>query len=194
MKTLRILSVSALCLAFSAITFAQSKTETFKVNGNCGMCKSAIEKAAKTAGANTATWDKDTKDLTVTYMGTSTNTAKIQQKIADVGYDNVGFTAKDDSYDKLHACCKYDRTAMATMKTSGGMNCDMKGGKCDMKDGKCDMSKCKEKDCCKDEAACKSGGCCGAELAAGGKKMDCCKGDEKCDMGAKGGDDCCKKK
>ena len=47
------------------------------------MCKSSIEKAAKAAGATTAEWNKDSKALTVTYNSTSTNTAKIQQKIAE---------------------------------------------------------------------------------------------------------------
>jgi len=179
MKSLRSFSLSAICcLAFSALTFAQSKTETFKVNGNCGMCKSKIEKAAKSGGAKSADWNKDTKELTVIYSSTSTNTAKIQQKIAAVGYDNVGFTAKTEAYNKLDECCKYDRAAM-TKKMSC---CD---ASCDMSSGKCDMEKCKEKGCCKDMEACKSNGCCGnGDKTA---KMDCSKD-------GKGGDDCCKKK
>ncbi len=93
MKTLRIFSFAAILMAFATVSFAQAKTETFKVSGNCGMCKSKIEKAAKDAGAKSAIWDVDTKILTVTYTSSSTNTAKIQEKIASVGYDNEGATA-----------------------------------------------------------------------------------------------------
>ena len=40
----------------------ESKTEEFKVFGNCGMCKSRIEKAAKAVdGVSMAEWDKKTK-------------------------------------------------------------------------------------------------------------------------------------
>ena len=109
MKTLRIFSFAALLMAFATVSFAQATTETFKVSGNCGMCKSKIEKAAKEAGAKEAIWDVDTKILTVTYTSSSTNTAKIQEKIASVGYDNAGATATNESYDKLHSCCKYER-------------------------------------------------------------------------------------
>ena len=52
MKTLRIFSLATLFMAVAAVASAQTKTETFKVSGNCGMCKSNIEKAAKDAGAN----------------------------------------------------------------------------------------------------------------------------------------------
>ena len=91
MKSLRIFSLVALFTAVSMVAVAQTSTETFKVSGNCGMCKKTIEKAAKEAGANEAAWDKDTKELTVTYKSSTTNPAKIQQKVAAAGYDNVGF-------------------------------------------------------------------------------------------------------
>ena len=117
MKTIRIFSVAVCMLGISGLAVAQTKTETFKVSGNCGMCKTKIEKAAKEAGAKDASWNVDTKELTVTYKSSSTNTAKIQQKIADVGYDNVGFKTTTAAYDKLHGCCKYDRGS-ATAKTA----------------------------------------------------------------------------
>ncbi len=159
MKTIRLFSLSALCLAFTAVTFAQTSTETFKVSGVCGMCKSKIEKAAKEAGAKSAKWDKVTKDLTITYSSSSTNTAKIQQKIADVGYDNDGYKATEDAYNKLHSCCKYDRAGEEEMdacckkdgeKTEG---CCKKGHeKMDCcKDGKCSKEGHDGKDCCKKE-------------------------------------------
>jgi periplasmic mercuric ion binding protein len=130
------------------------KTETIPVSGNCSMCKSTIEKSAKKAGASTATWNIDTKILTIKYNTSTTNAGKIQKAIAAAGYDTRDFKATDESYNKLHACCQYDRTGVA-MKHEG---CS---GKCDMKDGKCaDMATCIAKECCKDAETCKAKGCC----------------------------------
>ena len=158
MKTLRIFSFVALLLAFSSVANAQNKTETFKVSGNCGMCKSKIEKAAKDAGAKEASWDADSKILTITYISSSTNTAKIQEKIASVGYDNAGAIASNESYNKLHACCKYERAAGTNeakddccKKAGEKMDCSKKvGAKMDCcKDGKCTKEGHNGKDCCK---------------------------------------------
>ena len=180
MKTIRIFPIAILFLATGNLAFAQSKEESFKVSGNCGMCKSKIEKAAKSAGASYALWNSDTKLLTVKYDNTYTNAAKIQQKIADVGYDNVGFKAKKETYDKLHGCCKYEREEL-----SASESCCV-DGKCEKqackdagccKDGKCDMSICKEKGCCSgdNEAQCckkddAKASCCKKEDGASGKK------------------------
>ena len=65
-------------MVLATASFAQkTKTETILVSGNCGMCKSTIEKAAKTAGVKEASWDVDAKVLTVKYNSPSTNTALI---------------------------------------------------------------------------------------------------------------------
>jgi len=89
--------------------FAQSKTETFKVNGNCGMCKSRIEKAVKTEGVTKADWDVDSKIMTVSYDTRKTNMDEIQKKVAAAGHDTEKFAAEADAYQKLPGCCKYDR-------------------------------------------------------------------------------------
>ena len=86
------------------------KTETVKVYGNCGMCKSRIEKAAKgVEGVKKATWDKETKELTVTFDSDATNLESIEKAIADVGHDTENVKAKDEVYEGLHSCCKYER-------------------------------------------------------------------------------------
>ncbi|MFZ9388082.1 MAG: heavy-metal-associated domain-containing protein [Chitinophagaceae bacterium] len=162
MKSLTLIAA----LFFAVSLSAQEKTETFNVAGNCGMCKTAIEKAAKQAGAKEASWNKETKQLTVTYQSSSTNTAKIQQAVAARGYDNVGFKTSEEAYSKLPGCCKYDREAAAA--AMGSMDC--------CKDGKCSMPGHDGKDCCKKSDA----------------KMDCCK-DGKCSMPGHDGKDCCKK-
>ena len=153
MKTLKLYFFS-LFLSIASVSFAQTTTETFKVSGECGMCKKKIETAAKEAGATYALWNTDTKLMTVKYKSTSTNKAKIEQAIAGVGYDTPTVKATDEAYQKLHECCQYERTTSAT---AGSCCNDAKCTKTDcMKDGKCspDMTCCKEagcdkKDCCK---------------------------------------------
>lgn len=90
----------------------EKKTETVKVYGNCGMCKTRIEKAAKGIdGVKKAEWDREKKELTVTYDAEVTNLEAIEQGIADVGHDTDNVKAKDEVYNGLHSCCKYDRPA-----------------------------------------------------------------------------------
>ena len=79
-----------------------------RTNSYCGMCKSSIEKAAKTAGATTANWDMDAKLLTLMFDD-KTNLDKIETAIAAVGYDTEHKTATKATYDALHECCKYER-------------------------------------------------------------------------------------
>lgn len=86
------------------------KTETFQVLGNCGMCEKTIENAAATAGATSADWDADKNLLTVAFDSAQTTVDAIQKAVARSGYDNAGYKAPDEAYDKLHACCHYDRS------------------------------------------------------------------------------------
>jgi periplasmic mercuric ion binding protein len=117
MKTLQIFLLACFfTIVSNNDAVAQSKkTETFDVSGNCGMCKSNIEKAAKAAGASYAVWNETSKKLTVKYAK-NTSTAKIQQKVAEAGYDNAGAKASDEAYNKLHACCQYERALKADLK------------------------------------------------------------------------------
>lgn len=165
MKTFKIFSVLALSMTIALSSIGQSvKTESFRVSGNCGMCKSKIEKAAKDAGATVASWNVETKSLTVSYNSASTNAAKIQQKIAAVGYDNAGAKATDDSYNKLHGCCKYDRTA-GTDKDKAAC-CSGDNEKCCTED----------KDCCKNHGDDAKADCCkDGKCAKEGEGASCCK-------------------
>jgi periplasmic mercuric ion binding protein len=120
MKTLNI--YAAILFSIFAINFSTAQTtvkkETIKVWGNCGMCKTNIEKAAKKAGATKASWNEESKELKVSYTGNKTSAVKIQQAIAKSGYDTQGFTADDKVYNKLHGCCQYDRkNGMAAVET-----------------------------------------------------------------------------
>ena len=99
--------------------FAQEKTDSVKVWGNCGMCKSRIEKAAKAEGATEAFWNKETKMLTVTYDASKTSNDAIQKKVASVGHDTEKYTAPEKVYEKLPGCCLYDRKGSSEKKKSG---------------------------------------------------------------------------
>ena len=98
----------ALLLMVCSFSFAQTPTK-IKVSGNCGSCKKHIEKAAMDAGATTATWDKTTKLLALTFDANKTNTDKIETAIAGVGYDTEHKVATEEAYKKLDECCQYDR-------------------------------------------------------------------------------------
>ena len=153
MKTVKFLIPFAAMLFVVNFSFAQkssTKKEDIKVWGECGMCKKTIETAAKKAGASSASWDTETKILTVAYSTTKTNNIKIQQSVAKSGYDTEKFTADQNAYDNLHECCKYERKE--TKATDDKKCCDME--KCGKDKDACkDMACCKEKDakCCKKE-------------------------------------------
>jgi len=108
--------VIALVLFFAMFTIVkidaqtnEMQTETFKVWGNCGMCKKTIEKSLKVKGVSSAKWNKDTKMITVVFDSKVINLATIHKKIARAGYDTEMETASDEVYNKLHGCCQYDR-------------------------------------------------------------------------------------
>ena len=94
---------------------ALPKKETIAVWGECGMCKNKIEKAATTAGATTASWDEDSKQLAVTYYAGKTNSLKIQQGIAAAGYDTKDVNATKAAYEKLPGCCHYERRSSISL-------------------------------------------------------------------------------
>ena len=103
------------CFAFSiAGVFSQekstAKTDSFKVFGNCKMCKATIEGALKKKdGVLSKQWDKNSKMLSVTYDPSKITLQQIGKKVADAGYDNEYAKASDEKYNKLEHCCQYDR-------------------------------------------------------------------------------------
>lgn len=164
MKSIRLFITLSFILASASFALAQAVTETFAVSGNCGMCKSRIEKAAKEAGASEAAWDQNKKTLTVSFNPEASSVAKIQQKVAEVGHDNAGFRATEEVYAKLHGCCKYEREGAG----------DAAAGSC-CKEGKCGKDgKCKEGKSGKGSKSCKEGkdGSCGN--AKGKEGNSCC--------------------
>ncbi|MCX2454114.1 heavy-metal-associated domain-containing protein [Pedobacter sp. PLR] len=110
MKSLRFAMVVGLTFLGGAV-FAQSKTESIKVLGNCGMCKKTIETSLKVPGVSSANWDTETKILKVSYDSAKITNDEVQKKVAAVGYDTPKYKAKNEVYDALHGCCQYDREA-----------------------------------------------------------------------------------
>ena len=110
MKAKTIYVTLGIALLSLTTVFGQSKTEKFKVNGKCGMCETRIEKAAKSVdGVTTADWDQKTMFIEVSYDPAKTDLQKIEQAIAKVGHDTDKCRAKDETYNSLPGCCKYDR-------------------------------------------------------------------------------------
>lgn len=115
-------SVMTIVLLFS-ITFASAqiknkKTEIIKILGNCEMCKKNIENAGNLKKVAIVNWDVNTKMAKLTYDSSKTNSDEILKRIADAGYENEKFAANDEGYNKLHACCQYDRNVLDTSKKS----------------------------------------------------------------------------
>lgn len=106
----------------SAQTIKNASTDTFKVQGNCGMCEKSIETAVSKKGIAKADWNVDTKLLVVTYNSKKTNPDDILKKIAYAGYDNEKYMAPDQAYSKLHECCKYERKTAKTEHHSEHQN------------------------------------------------------------------------
>ncbi|MGE4586750.1 MAG: efflux RND transporter periplasmic adaptor subunit [Mangrovibacterium sp.] len=90
---------------------AHGEYTSFKVYGNCEMCKERIEKAAKSiTGVESASWDSKSQILHLNIDNSKTNSDEIQKAVAAVGHDTNMHEAKDEVYNKLPDCCKYDRT------------------------------------------------------------------------------------
>ena len=82
---------------------------SFGVRGNCGMCKTTIEKAVNAVeGVANVDWDKDKKKIDVSFDDTKTDAMTIHNAIAASGYDTEKVTGNLDAYDGLPGCCKYD--------------------------------------------------------------------------------------
>lgn len=108
MKTSFALFVVA-CLAASLL-YAQDDSvqeAQFKVFGNCGMCKTRIEKSVGIDAVKYVKWNKSTKMLRVAYLSSAITLDSLHQRIAAVGHDTEHFTAPDSVYSQLPGCCRY---------------------------------------------------------------------------------------
>lgn len=123
MRKMKVLSLIATMFIVSTFTlFAGTRIDKFNVAGKCDMCKSRIEKAALAVeGVSNATWNKETQVMVVAFDETKTDVHKIQMAIAKVGHDTEMHKAKDEDYNKLEGCCRYDRSG-TKIETKGHEN------------------------------------------------------------------------
>lgn len=81
---------------------------SINVNGNCGMCQTNIETAAKSVkGVLKAHWDADKKILQISYSAGKVSVDDVEKAVAAVGYDTQKYRADDQVYNSLPACCHY---------------------------------------------------------------------------------------
>lgn len=118
----------SLVLAFTscATPIKNAKTETYKVAGNCEMCKNTIETAANKKGVSSAEWDETQKTMSITYDSKQTNASEVLKRVAYAGYDNEQFLAPDDAYSKLPGCCQYDRVKKDAQVTDNAVSDSVK--------------------------------------------------------------------
>ena len=84
---------------------------TFKVYGNCSMCKNRIENALMVDGVANRYWNVDTKMMEVKYEPSKISEEKIHSLIAGAGHDTEKVKAKDETYNNLPGCCQYERAS-----------------------------------------------------------------------------------
>lgn len=110
MKTIKVLALAIVStIALIANAAKHDETITFKVSGNCEMCKARIEKALKIDGVKKGEWNVDTKMATVTFDIHLVGSEAIHKAIAAAGYDTEQVKADDKAYKKLPGCCRYER-------------------------------------------------------------------------------------
>ncbi|HDZ40312.1 MAG TPA: ATPase [Bacteroidetes bacterium] len=119
----QLLTLAAIFTLAASAAFGQCVTEDkkddnkFFVAGNCGMCETRIEDAAKKVeGVTGADWDKETKMLTVNFDCANPDVKTVHKAVAAVGHDTKLFRAEDAVYEKLPACCKFERIAQPDIK------------------------------------------------------------------------------
>lgn len=86
-----------------------SKTETVKIYGNCGMCEEKIETAIFVKKEAAGDWNESTQMATITFDSVKTSMDVILKRVAVVGYDSDKFLAPNEVYNNLHGCCQYER-------------------------------------------------------------------------------------
>lgn len=82
---------------------------SFKVYGNCGMCRNRIRKSLKKEGVANSEWNEETQMVEIIYDASIVSPDKLHQYVSETGHDTELMKAPDDVYDKLPGCCQYER-------------------------------------------------------------------------------------
>src|SRR6478736_4695329 len=86
---------------------ADDTTVSFKVYGVCKLCQQRIQSNLQLKGISAASWNIDTKMLTVTYDPSKVSLDKINNRLTAAGHDTYYKTAADADYYALPECCYY---------------------------------------------------------------------------------------
>tara|TARA_B100000989_G_scaffold116181_1_gene85520 strand:- start:508 stop:1002 length:495 start_codon:yes stop_codon:yes gene_type:complete len=98
-------------VTISEVSIDMQSDYSIGVKGNCGMCKTTIEKVVKELDfVIEAEWGIQSKILDVKFNNSSNyDLEKLNTAITESGYETMNTTANQASYDALPMCCKYDR-------------------------------------------------------------------------------------
>jgi periplasmic mercuric ion binding protein len=98
-------------ISFVGLTIQAQETKNknakldIEVNG-----KKRIEKAAfSVKGVKSAEWHIDDHMLHLILNEEKCSALDVKKAVAKVGHDTDEVKAKDDDYNKLHGCCKFER-------------------------------------------------------------------------------------
>ena len=105
--TMRFLIILGL-MGFSGVALGQGSLKTeFTAKGCCPMCEDRIIGALDVSGVRAAEWDQFKERAFVVYKPKKISEERIQQLVAESGHDTDRFTASDEAYGALEACCLY---------------------------------------------------------------------------------------
>jgi Cu(I)/Ag(I) efflux system membrane fusion protein len=107
-STTRVRATTRHALSFVPERQHEETHATIQVQGSCGMCKTRIEKAAKSVkGVSDASWNRETKQLLVHFDAHQTSVEAISKTVAKAGHDTEHGKADDKTYNALPKCCKF---------------------------------------------------------------------------------------
>lgn len=113
-----VIALMTIINVYSQDTKNETTDVTFGVRGNCGMCKTTIEKAVNNLdGIEKVVWDADKKKIDISYNEKKTNILEIHTAITKSGYDTDISKADEKAYKNLPNCCQYDRNMKMNLKT-----------------------------------------------------------------------------
>mgnify|MGYP001171590208 FL=1 len=88
----------------------KKKKVSFKVSGNCEMCKMRIEKAALSVnGVKYANWSIPENQLRLIYNSNKVNIIEVHESVSNSGHDTSERKAPSEIYSELPLCCLYVR-------------------------------------------------------------------------------------
>ena len=99
----------SLCfVSVSCVTWAQGSLKCeFTAKGCCLWCEDRIVASLDVRGVRAAEWDRFNEKAVVVYKPKKISEERIQQFVAEAGHDTDLFTAPDEVYNGLPACCLY---------------------------------------------------------------------------------------